>query len=150
MRGKLSPITELKEQTGGTITLGYKAKCNILGVGKVGSDSSDCKHDVLLVDGLKYNLLSSCQLCDKENQVIFDKDKCQVKCIKSGKICIIAPRCDNMYSMFTNKVDTSCVKCLKPLTDDPKLWYRRYGHLNMHTTKLLASYELCKLCTKGK
>lgn len=54
---------------------------------------------MLLVDGLS-------QLCDKGNQMIFDKDKCEVKCIKSGKVIIIFdPRCDNIYSMFTNKAD---------------------------------------------
>ena len=66
--------------------------------------SSNSVDDVLLVDGLKYNLLSISQLCDKGNQVVFDKDKCEVKCIKSGKVIITAPRCDNIYSMFTNKV----------------------------------------------
>ena len=71
---KSSIFTKLKEQTSGTITLGDKAKYNIIGIGKVGCDSSYSIEDLLIVDVLKYNLLSISQLCDKENQVIFDKD----------------------------------------------------------------------------
>ena len=93
MSGKASLFTKLKEQHGGTITLDGKAKCNIIGVGKVVYDASNLIEDVLLVDGLKYNILSISQLCDKGNQVIFDKDKCEVKCIKSGNIILNAPRC---------------------------------------------------------
>ena len=73
MSGKVSLFTKLKEQTGGTNTVGDKTKCNILGIGNVGCDSFNSINDVLRVDDLKYNLLSISQLCDKVNQMIFDK-----------------------------------------------------------------------------
>ena len=38
---------EFKEHTSGTITLGDKAKCNILDMGKGGSDSPSSLDDVL-------------------------------------------------------------------------------------------------------
>lgn len=82
MSEKLSLLTELNEQTGGTITLDDKAKCNILGVGRIGCDSSNSIDDVILVDVFKYNLLSISQLCDKGNQAVFDKKECEVKCIE--------------------------------------------------------------------
>ena len=42
--------------------------------------------NALLVDGLKYILLSISQLCDKENRVIFDNVICTTKNIKDNKI----------------------------------------------------------------
>ena len=72
---------------------------------------------MLLVIDPKYNLLSISKLCDKGNQVVFDKGKCEVKCIKTGKVIITAHICDNIYSMFTNKVDNN-LKCDKALTID--------------------------------
>ena len=95
MSEKVSLFTKLKEKTIRTITLDI-AKCNILAIGKVAFDSSNSIDDVLLVDGLKYILLSISQLCNKGNQVIFDKDKCDVKCIKSSKVIITDPRCDDI------------------------------------------------------
>ena len=62
MSEKISLFSELKEQSSGQITLGDKGKCNIIGVGKVGSDLSHTINDVYLVDGLKFNLLSVSQV----------------------------------------------------------------------------------------
>ena len=84
MSGKSSLFFELSQQEGGTITLGDKKKCNIIGIGKVGTSSQNSISDVYLVDGLKFNLLSVSQLCDKGNRVVFDKDKCVVQYEQSG------------------------------------------------------------------
>jgi Pol polyprotein len=62
MSGKVSLFSEIKEKCSGSITLG---------VGKVGKDPSKVIDNVYLVEGLKFNLLSVSQLCDKGNQVIF-------------------------------------------------------------------------------
>ena len=47
MSGKSSLFSELSQQEGGTITLGDKKKCNIIGIGKVGTHSQDYISDVL-------------------------------------------------------------------------------------------------------
>jgi len=142
MSGKSSLFSELKEQSSGQITLGDRGKCNIIGVGKVGSDSSHTINDVYLVDGLKFNLLSVSQLCDSGNKVIFDKEKCTVQDAKSGEVVITAPRSNNVYSLFTNKTAGEEIKCLKALKDDPKLWHRKLGHISMHTLNKLVSKDL--------
>ena len=41
----------------------------IIGTGKIGESLSNSIEDVYLVDGLKHNLLSVSQLCDKDNLV---------------------------------------------------------------------------------
>ncbi len=50
MSGKVSLFSEIKEKCSGSITLG---------VGKVGKDPSKVIDNVYLVEGLKFNLLSS-------------------------------------------------------------------------------------------
>ena len=60
------------------IILGDKAKCNLVGIGKVGDESSPTIEDVYLVKALNFNLLSILQLYDKGNEAIFNKDECHV------------------------------------------------------------------------
>ena len=133
MSGKVSLFSEIKERCNGSITLGDKGKCKILGVGKIGKNPSKTIDNVYLVEGLKFNLLSVSQLCDKGNQVIFDKEKCVVKNPNTGDTFITALRHDNVYALNTNEITAQNFKCLKAITDDPKLWLRRHGHINMHT-----------------
>ena len=139
MSGKVSLFSEIKERCNGSITLGDKGKCKILGVGKVGKNPSKIIDNVYLVEGLKFNLLSVSQLCDKGNQVIFDKEKCVVKNPNTGDTFITALRHDNVYALNTNEIAAQNFKCLKAITDDPKLWHKRLGHINIHTMHELVS-----------
>ena len=139
MSGKISLFSEIKERCNGSITLGDKGKCKILGVGKVGKNPSKTIDNVYLVEGLKFNLLSVSQLCDKGNQVIFDKEKCVVKNPNTGDTFITALRHDNVYALNTNEIAAQNFKCLKAITDDPKLWHKRLGHINIHTMHELVS-----------
>ena len=43
-------------------------------------------------------------LCDKGNQVIFDKEKCVVKNPNTGDTFITALRHDNVYTLNTNEI----------------------------------------------
>ena len=124
MSGKSSLFSVLKKLYNGTITLGDKGKCNIIGVGKIGNNISNLIDDVYLVDGLKFNLLSISQLCDKGNKVTFDKEKCEVRKDETGDIVFTASRCNNVYELHTNQVAESSIKCLKALTNDSRLWHR--------------------------
>ena len=164
MSGNASLFIELTKQSSGSITLGDKGKCDIIGIGKVGNGSSNFINDVYLVDGLKYNLLSISQLCDKGNKVIFDKDKCEIQNIETGNVILVAPRNNNVYAMFSNQIAGNELTCLKAKSDEQKLWHRRLGHINLHTMHKLASMELvrglpkmdinfdemCSSCVKGK
>ena len=124
MSGKSSIFSVLKKLSNGTITLGDKGKCNIIGIGKIGNNISNLIDDVYLVDGLKFNLLSIAQLCDKGNKVTFDKVKCEVREEETGEILLTAPRCNNIYELHTNQIIENSIKCLKALTNDSKLWHR--------------------------
>jgi len=56
---------------GGTVTFGDDSKGKIIGIGNVKFGNSPLIEDVALVDGLKHNLLSISQLCDKGFRVVF-------------------------------------------------------------------------------
>ncbi|RVW63018.1 hypothetical protein CK203_062906 [Vitis vinifera] len=55
----------LTKKNGGYVTFGDNAKGRIIGQGNIGNGTSSLIDSVLLVDGLKHNLLSISQLCDK-------------------------------------------------------------------------------------
>ena len=50
----------------------------IVGIGKIGESLSHSIDGVYLVDGLRHNLLSVSQLCDKDNLVVFTSNRCLV------------------------------------------------------------------------
>ena len=55
---------------GGTFTFGDDSKEKIIGIGNIKIGSSLLIKNVVLVDGLKHNLLSICQLCDGGFKVV--------------------------------------------------------------------------------
>ena len=67
--------------------------------GSIRSIDSIAIHNVLLVEGLKFNLLSISQLCDKGHKVTFKANQCIVHEIGSDNILFIANRCD-MYILL--------------------------------------------------
>ena len=64
-------FSTLKSKKGGHVTFGDNSKGKIIGVGSSGKNSSPIIENVLLVEGLKHNLLSINQLYDKDYRVIF-------------------------------------------------------------------------------
>ena len=60
----------LTENDGGQVTFGGNSKEKIIGFGKVGKSLSSYIDDVMLVEGLAYNLMSISQLCDKGESTI--------------------------------------------------------------------------------
>ena len=52
----------LTKKNGGYVTFGDNVKGKIIGQGNIGNDTSSLIESVLLVDGLKHNLLSTSQL----------------------------------------------------------------------------------------
>ena len=66
----------------------------------MGKDSNKSVDNVYLVVGLKLNLLSVFQLCDKGNKIIFDKEKCVVKNPITEDIFITTLRHDNVYALL--------------------------------------------------
>ena len=65
------------------VTYGDNNKGRILGSGNIGDKDTLLTKDVLLIEGLKRNLLSISQLCDKGFQVTFEPQICLISSIGS-------------------------------------------------------------------
>ena len=79
MTGNESKFAFLTKRKGGCITFGDNAKGRIIGQDNIVNDTSSLIECVLLVNGLKHNILSISQLCDKGFKVIFEASHCIIK-----------------------------------------------------------------------
>ena len=68
----VSLFTGIKKKGHGSITFGDKGLGKIISIEKIGKDPSNSIDNIHLVDGLKFNILSITQPCDKGNLVTFD------------------------------------------------------------------------------
>ena len=99
-----SMFTEFRKQKSGKLTFGDNDRGNILGIGKISKDSINASVNVYLVDGLKYNLLSISQLCDKVNRVWFDESQCATENVKSDDIVLYGSKPNNVYAISLNHI----------------------------------------------
>ena len=73
---------------GGIVTFGDDSKGIIIGIGNIKIGASPLIENVVLVDGLKHNLLSISQLCDRGHKVVFDDSSCKIFDCKTND-CIL-------------------------------------------------------------
>ena len=97
MTGDKTKFCLLTESEGGQVTFGGNFKGKIIGSGKVGKNLSSYIDDVMLVEGLAYNLLSISQLCYKGHKVLFDSQACIIFEPNSESVKFIGKRVNNMY-----------------------------------------------------
>ena len=71
MTGDESQFITLDAKDGGMVTFGDNSKRKIISIGNIGITPSKYIENILLVDGLKYNLLSISQFYDKGYKIIF-------------------------------------------------------------------------------
>lgn len=78
MTGCKELLKSIKPKEKGVVTFGDNSKGTIKGIGSISISKSTMIDDVLLVKGLKHNLLSISQLCDKGYEVKFTPHYCTV------------------------------------------------------------------------
>ena len=78
MTGDESLFQELNKNKSGNVSFGDNFKGVIRGIGTIGNNSQTQTKNLLLVENLKYNLLSISQLCDKGYRVCFESNACHV------------------------------------------------------------------------
>ena len=104
MTGQESHFKSLKIEDGGEVAFGGNEKGKIIGIGDIGNTSSNSIENVLLVRGLKHNLLSISQLCDKGYKVIFEADHCVILDKISNEIKFFRKRHKNIYLIDLKKI----------------------------------------------
>ena len=98
MTGDHNLLYTLNSKEEGTVAFRDNAKGKIVGIGNVDNPDNPSIENVLLVDGLKHNLISISQLCDKGYKVIFDKKECSIIDSNIGKIMFTGTRKNNVYN----------------------------------------------------
>jgi len=86
--------------------------------------------DVLYVEGLKHNLLSISQLCDKGCQVIFKTNSCEICLPNTKEVMLIGKRINNVYLLDVSSPYSN--RCLLSKDDESWLRHRRIARIHMN------------------
>jgi hypothetical protein len=87
MMGDKGKFLSLSERKSGNVAFGNDAPGKIKGKGMVSLSNGKGKaQDVLLVDGLKHNLLNVSQMCDRGCEVLFTSKDYKIKSVNSGQV----------------------------------------------------------------
>jgi len=102
---------------GGTVTFRDNSKGKIIDIGNIKIGSSPLTENVILVDGLKHNLLSINQLCDRGFKVIFDDLTCNVLDRQTNACVLFGFRENNMHMI--DMLNLQCnATCLNVFNED--------------------------------
>jgi len=93
----------------------------IVGIGKIDESLSHPIDCVYLIDGLKHNLLSVSQLCDKDNLVVFSPTHCLAVNMNTGDVVLRGKRQKNVYKVCIFSLPQNNLTCLSALNDDVML-----------------------------
>jgi hypothetical protein len=161
MTGDKSKFLTLSESKSRNVTFGNDAPGKIKGKGMVSLSNGKGKaQDVLFVDGLKHNLLSVIQVCDKGCEVVFTSKNYKIKDLSSGQLIAKGIRTENNVYVLKEEKE----ECHLRKYDESWLWHRRLGHLNFDhiinlrnngavkdLLKISKPYDsVCKPCQIGK
>ena len=97
---------------------------------------------MLLVRGLKHNLLSISQLCDKGYKVIFEADHCAILDKISNEIKFFEKRHKNIYLIDLKKIPNQDLCLVANVDDLAGLWHRRLSHASYGVISKLARRDL--------
>ena len=118
MTGDKEQFNKLDAKDGGHVTFGNNVKGKIIDIGEIDNLQSLSIHHVLLVDGLKHNLLSISQLYDMGNKVTLYPKNCFVSSLNEDKVIFSGERVENVYVIDLNKIDNKYIKCLMSIFHD--------------------------------
>jgi hypothetical protein len=139
MTGDKTKFSSFTPKDGGYVTYGDNNKGKILGTGKVGKTSSTSIDNVLYVEGLKHNLLSISQLCDKGNEVIFNSYSCSIISKENNSIKFMGHRINNVYMISLDDISSNDAQCFITKEEESWLWHKRIAHIHMdHLNKLIS------------
>jgi len=146
----------------GFVTYGDNNKGKILENGMISNGSSFNIKNVLLIEGLKHNLIIISQLCDNGFKVVFEPSHCLIF-ISRGSIVLIGKKVNNIYLLDLHHALNN-IQCFLTEDDDTWLCHRRLYHMHMHHLNQLNRKQLveglpklkfekdrvCEACQKGK
>ena len=140
MTGDASLFNSIKWEEKGYVKFGDDSRGKIIAIGTIGMPPYLIEN-VYLVKGLKHNLLSISQLCDKGYKMVFEQDKCYAF-NKDGAKLFEGIRKRNIYIIKPDKVDNAC--CLLSMNDFVFAWHKRLGHVNFNHLEKLSKKNIIR------
>jgi len=114
----------------GFVSYGDNNQGKILGKGVVRNPSTTTIKDVMLVDGLKHNLLSISQFCDSGFTITFNNQGCITEHNDDKDIMFKGLCVNNVYVLDLDDVSSSGDKCLMAKNEDSWLWHKCLSHVH--------------------
>lgn len=142
MTGDISLFIDFTPKKKVFVTYGDNNKGAILGKGSGGNPSSTTIYDVILIEGLKHNLLSIIQLCDKGYKITFTNTYCIIEHNDKKHDSFKILRVNNIYMLNLNDVSSTSTKCLVTMSDDSWLCHRSLSHVNFDLLNKVVSKDL--------
>nr|GEW79571.1 integrase, catalytic region, zinc finger, CCHC-type, peptidase aspartic, catalytic [Tanacetum cinerariifolium] len=142
MTGNRALLTNFVEKFLGTVRFGNNDFAVIAGYGDVVIWLMTIKK-VYYVEGLRHNLFSVGQFCDKGLEVTFRKSTCFVR-NEDGVDLLTGDRSSNLYTIALNEVASNSSTCLleKASYLQSWLWHQRLSHLKFATINNLVKNSL--------
>jgi len=140
--GDTSMFIEFTRKEKGFVSYGDNNQGKILGKGVVGNPSTTTIKDVILVDGLKHNLLSISQFCDNGFTINFNTQCCIIQHNDDKNVMFKGLRVDIVYVLNLDDVSASDAKCLITKNEDSWLWHRRLSHVHFDLLNKIVSQDL--------
>ena len=137
MTGDKSLFKTLKEKKDGFVTFGDGSHSQVLGKGTVDIPRLPLLIDVLYIKGLKVNLLSSTQICDKDFLVQFSKKGGLILNEEGVHVLKGLRTIDNCYSV----IPKPSIACRSARVNILELWHQRLGHANYKQVPKVSKLE---------
>ncbi|KAG8657555.1 hypothetical protein MANES_03G076816v8 [Manihot esculenta] len=131
-----------KKDSSGQVTFVDNGKDKIVEICKVSKENSYIRDKVFLVDGLKHNLSSVSQLCDKGYRVIFEPKSCFIFRMLDNKILFVGERIENIYVIDLQVMSNQDMMCFIFISNNSWVWHKKFSHTSMDLLKNLSKDEL--------
>ena len=111
-------------------------------MGKIAISNDHSLSNVLLVDSLKFNLLSVTQLCDHGYKCSFTSDSVEVTSVDGKDQIFKGFRHDTIYLVDFSSDDAKLTTYLFSKSSMGWLWHRRLAHVGMKQLNRLFKHDL--------
>ncbi|KAL8114339.1 hypothetical protein AgCh_021260 [Apium graveolens] len=145
MTGNKALLSDFVEKAGPSVSYGDGNIGKTLGYGNINLRNVIIK-EVVLVSGLKHNLLSVSQICDRGYHVDFFEEHCEVVSKSIGKVVLKGYRHGNIYEAKLSTSNDGSAICLmsKASIEESWNWHKKLSHLNFNNINELVKKDLVR------
>ncbi|KAL8088633.1 hypothetical protein AgCh_038420 [Apium graveolens] len=145
MTGNKALLSDFVEKAGPSVSYGDGNIGKTLGYGNINLGNVIIK-EVALVSGLKQNLLSISQICDRVYHVDFFEEHCEVVSKSKGKVVLKGYRRGNIYEAKLSTSTDGSEICLmsRASIEERWNWHKKLSHLNFNNINELVKKNLVR------